>query len=322
MTEGTRSNARRRGRLDYPAAVIEHAGELAALGAASCWVVSALSFEAAGKRIGSLTLNVIRLAMALVPLSLWGLIARGQALPLDADAHAWTWLAASGLVGFVIGDLCLFRAFVLIGPRLGVLIMASAPVWAALLGFVLLGETLAARELLGIALTLAGIGWALAQRPSAATSGDAASDRRAHHDPLGLLLGLGGALGQAGGLILSKHGMRDFDPFAATQIRVLVGTLGFAIVVTALRWWPRVREALRDGEAMRSTALGAMFGPFLGVGCSLLALQHAPTGVAATLMATTPILMLPISWYRGERLGLGGVLGAFVAFAGVVLLLT
>jgi drug/metabolite transporter (DMT)-like permease len=300
--------------------VIEHAGELAALGAASCWVVSALSFEAAGKRIGSLTLNVIRLAMALVPLSLWGLLARGQALPLDADAHAWTWLAASGLVGFVIGDLCLFRAFVLIGPRLGVLIMASAPVWAALLGFLLLGETLAARELLGIALTLAGIGWALAQRPSAAN--DDAPEQRRHHDPLGLLLGLGGALGQAGGLILSKHGMRDFDAFAATQIRVLVGTLGFAIVITAVGWWPRVRAALRDGEAMRSTALGAMFGPFLGVGCSLLALQHAPTGVAATLMATTPILMLPISWYRGERLGLGGVLGAFVAFAGVVLLLT
>lgn len=299
--------------------MIDHAGELAALGAASCWVVSALSFEAAGKRIGSLTLNLIRLAMALLPLSLWGLIARGQLVPLDADAHAWTWLAASGLVGFVIGDLCLFRAFVLIGPRLGVLIMASAPVWAALLGWSMLGESLDTRDLAGMALTLAGIGWAIVQRPRADASEPAGPPR---YDLVGLALALGGALGQAGGLILSKHGMGEFDPFAATQIRVIVGTLGFALVITAVGWWPRVSAALRDAPAMRATALGATFGPFLGVGCSLVAIQLAPTGVAATLMATTPILMLPISWFRGERIGTGGVLGALLAFAGVVLLLT
>jgi drug/metabolite transporter (DMT)-like permease len=298
--------------------VIDHPGELAALGAAACWVVSALSFESAGKRIGSLSLNLIRLTIALLPLSLWGLFTRGQAIPLDADAHTWLWLSASAVVGFVIGDLCLFRAFVLIGPRLGMLIMASAPMWASLLGLVFLGETLEGRDVAGMALTLVGIGWAILQKQPSAAEGE----RKWSYDPRGLLLALGGALGQAGGLILSKHGMGDYDPFAATQIRVMVGVVGFAAVVTGLGWWTKIGQAVRDREAMQSTALGAVFGPFLGVGCSLIAIQLAPTGIAATLMATTTILMLPVAWFRGERLGAGGVLGAVIAFAGVVLLLT
>ena len=97
--------------------MIERAGELAALGTASCWVVSALSFEAAGKRVGSLSVNLIRLVMAFVPLSLYGLITRGLAFPIDAEPRAWGWLGLSGMIGFVIGDLCLFRAFVMIGQR-------------------------------------------------------------------------------------------------------------------------------------------------------------------------------------------------------------
>ncbi len=301
---------------------MNHAGELAALGAAACWVVSALSFESAGKRIGSLSLNLIRLTMALVPLSLWGLISRGQWIPLDADAHTWTWLSASALVGFVFGDLCLFRSFVLIGPRLGVLIMASAPMWTTLLGLAFLGETLDGRDLAGMSLTLMGIAWAIVHRPKpTAEPGEPASPPpRANVE--GILLALGGALGQAGGLVLSKHGMGDYDPFAATQIRVMVGVLGFAAVITGLRWWRKLGEALHDRDAMKATALGAVFGPFLGVSCSLVAIQLAPTGVAATLMATTPILMLPVAWIRGERFGLAGALGAVIAVAGVVLLLT
>lgn len=285
-------------------------------------MISALSFESAGKRIGSLSLNLIRLTMALLPLALWGMVTRGQPIPLDADAHTWTWLSASALLGFVIGDLCLFRAFVLIGPRLGVLIMASAPVWTALLGLLFLGESLAGRDLAGMGLTLAGIGWAIAQKPRKSEAEAAAEPLAASPNTQGVLLALAGALGQAGGLVLSKHGMGDYDPFAATQIRVMVGVVGFAAVVTGLGWWRNIGTAVRDREAMQSTAIGAVFGPFLGVACSLIAIQLAPTGIAATLMATTPILMLPVSWIRGDRFGIGGALGALLAFAGVVLLLT
>jgi drug/metabolite transporter (DMT)-like permease len=136
-----------------------------------------------------------------------------------------------------------------------------------------------------------------------------------------VLLGLGGALGQAVGLVLSKFGMRDYDPFAATQIRVLAGSLGFALVFSVVGVWPRVAQALRDRRAMLHTSLGAIFGPTLGVSLSLLAVQYANTGVASTIMALTPVLILPAAVLsRRERISPRAVLGALIAFGGVAVL--
>ncbi|HJL49113.1 MAG TPA: EamA family transporter, partial [Polyangiaceae bacterium LLY-WYZ-15_(1-7)] len=95
---------------------MERIGELAALATAFCWVGSALFFAAAGERVGSLVVNLVRLVFAIVFLAALTTLTRGQPLPLDASAHAWAWLALSGLVGFAFGDLCLFRAFIDLGP--------------------------------------------------------------------------------------------------------------------------------------------------------------------------------------------------------------
>jgi len=289
-------------------------GEIAALGTASCWMVSALSFEAAGKRIGSLSLNMIRLVIAFGLLAIYAAIVRGQPFPTDATPHAWLWLSISGLVGFVLGDYTLFRAIIEIGPRLASLMMSTVPLWVALIGWALLGETMQPRELLGMALVVGGIGWAISDRPA-----------QADRDPptvRGVALALVGAMGQAGGLVLSKYGMKDYDAFAATHIRVLAGIVGFAILISALRWWPRIRDSLQDRVAMGYAGLGAVFGPFLGVALSLIAVQTARnSGVAAALMATTPILLIPAVMLRGEQVGLRGISGALLAVGGAALLI-
>ena len=80
-------------------------GELAALGTAVCWAGSALSFDAAGRRIGSLSVNLLRLPIALTALAAVGYVTRGLPLPTDATAEAWLWLSVSGLIGFAFGDL-------------------------------------------------------------------------------------------------------------------------------------------------------------------------------------------------------------------------
>ncbi|MCA9649578.1 MAG: DMT family transporter [Myxococcales bacterium] len=292
-------------------------GELAALGTALCWAFTAMFFADAGARIGSLVVNFLRLVMALAILTLMGWLTRGLPWPTDASAHAWLWLTISGLIGFSFGDLCLFRALVLIGPRLGSLLMSFAPPFTALIGWLVLGETLRGDQLLGMALTVGGVAWALGDRraPRVTTPEDRGSL------VAGVLLGLGGALGQAAGLVLSKHGMGDYDPMAATQIRVLAGTLGFALIFTLGGWWSRVGVALRQPRPMAATAAGAVFGPFLGVTLSLVAVQHATAGVAASIMSTSPILVIPIVvlWKR-ERVGLGSVLGTIVAVIGVIVL--
>jgi drug/metabolite transporter (DMT)-like permease len=256
-----------------------------------------MSFEAAGKRVGSLAVNIIRLAFAAVLLTLFCWIARGVPLPVDASGHAWLFLSLSGIVGFVIGDGCLFRALVLIGPRLSTLVMSLAPLFAALLGWLLLGENLSPTDWIGMALTLTGVSWVVLERRRGA-KGEGKSVSKA-----GVLLALIGAAGQGGGLVLSKLGMGDYHPFASTQIRAFAGIVGFGVLFVFLGWWPRVFQAARNGPAMGYTALGATsFKPH-------------------TIMSIVPVLIIPfVVIIHKEKVSLRAVVGALIAVAGVGIL--
>lgn len=290
-------------------------GELAALGAAGAWAFTALAIEGGARRVGSLTVNLIRLVFGFLLLSLAALVARGVALPVDATAHNWTWLALSGLVGFTFGDLCLYRAYLVLGTRLSSLMMALVPPITALVGWAVLGEVLTGRDLLGMTLTVVGIGWAILERGKGTETGPLTASFA------GVALGFGGALGQAVGLILSKVGMAGYDVFASNQVRVLAGAVGYSLLFFALRWWPNVRAGVRDVRALGFSALGAFFGPFLGVSLALLAVRETVAGVAASIMALTPVLIIPlVIVLRKERVGIGGFLGALVAVTGVALL--
>lgn len=294
-------------------------GELAALGTACCWTGSSLAFAAAGRRMGSLSLNLVRLVIAFCFLTLYGGVRRGQPLPLDAPPQTWAWLLASGIVGYVLGDICLFRAFVLIGPRLSMLIMALAPPITALLGFFFLNERIAPLGLVGMAITIAGVVWVLRERSESSTPNH--TDAKGNTLRQGILLGFGAALGQAGGLVLSKIGMGDYDPVASGQIRVLAGIIGFSVVFFIVGWWRKTRDGIRDKTAMSYASLGAFLGPFMGVTLSLFAVQHTETGVAATIMSTTPVLIIPVVVLaRVEKVTFRAGLGALVAVIGVAML--
>jgi drug/metabolite transporter (DMT)-like permease len=291
-------------------------GELAALGTAACWTMSSLAFSAAGRRLGSLSLNLVRLVIAFAYITLYCGLVRGHFLPLDAAPSAWAWLFASGLVGFVAGDLCLFRALVLIGPRLSMLVMALSPPMTAALGLVFLGERISPLGLAGMVVTTAGVAWVVSERKE-----ESASAERSPDFGKGVLLALGGAAGQAGGLILSKVGMGSYDPFAATQIRIIAGIVGFSAIFTAVGWWGKTARGLSDRAGVSFAALGAFAGPFVGVSLSLLAIQHTETGIAATIMSTVPVLIIPVVvLVHKERVSARAALGAAVAVGGVALL--
>ena len=294
------------------------AGQLAALGAAGLWAFTALSIEQAARRIGSLTVNLIRLVQAFFFLCLVSWIVRGVPLPVDASRHAWGWLALSGLVGFVFGDLCLYRSYLIIGPRLSTLMMSLVPLLTTLMGWLALREVLSPRQAFGMALTVGGIGWAVLDRSKSWTALPA---ERPGVPFAGLALAFGGALGQSGGLVLSKIGIGGYNAFAATQIRVLAGIAGYTLLFFILRWWPNVQAGLRDRRALGFSALGAFCGPCLAVSLALIAIRSTLAGVAASIMALTPVLIIPlVVLMRRERVGIGGVLGALVAVSGVVLL--
>lgn len=292
-------------------------GELAALFTAVCWTVTAMAFETASKKVGSVPVNIIRLVMALLLLTVFSWVRRGMAIPIDADLHQWFWLGVSGLVGFVIGDLFLFKAFTVIGSRLALLIMTMVPPISALIGFFLLGETLALIHLGGMGLTIAGIALVIFHRKSKNKQNGALPEK----PPLkGIVFALLGAAGQAAGLVLSKFGMQDYDAFSATQIRVVAGIIGFTIVIHVFKKWGAVNHALSNRHAVLLMLLGATFGPFLGVSSSLIAVQHTATGIASTIMSISPILILPTTYFLfKQKISWKEFIGALVSVAGVAL---
>jgi drug/metabolite transporter (DMT)-like permease len=293
-------------------------GEIAALLTALCWTVTAMAFESAGKRVGALSLNLIRLLIGLAFLAVYNAIIHDGFLPV-ANGYQWFWLALSGVVGFVLGDLFLFEAFILIGARISMLIMALVPPITALIGWITLGEIMSGMEFLGMGVTLLGIFLVLAKKRDPVKEKQV---KRLHPGPLmlGSLLALGGAVGQAAGLVLSKKGMQDMNAFEATQIRIMAGVVGFTLVITLFRRWKHFRRALTDLKAMKIMTLGSFTGPFLGVSFSLLAVQHTDTGVAATLMALTPVMIIPAAMlFHRERIHVMEILGAVISIAGVAL---
>ncbi|MHC1707531.1 MAG: DMT family transporter [Bacteroidales bacterium] len=294
-------------------------GELSAVVTAFCWTITALAFEASGKRIGSLAVNILRLIIAFFFLGIFTYFTRGVLLPFDASPHQWFWLLLSGVIGFTLGDMALFQAFVVIGARVSLLIMSLVPPMAAFLSWIFLGEELGYRNFIGMSLTLCGIALVILGRESNNPQ-DKKFNLKFAYSIQGLLLAIAGAMGQAGGLVMSKYGMQDYDAFSSSQIRVLSGIIGFAILFTFWKKWVNVRQGLKDRKALRLLTLGAVFGPFLGVSFSLLAVQHANTGVASTIMAMTPVIIIPFSViFFKEKLKKKEVVGAVLAVIGVAL---
>lgn len=295
-------------------------GEIAGVLTAVFWTVTSMAFESAGKKVGSLAVNLIRLVMAFFFVGIYSWLARGFFFPTDATIFQWKWLVFSGLVGFVIGDLLLFQAFVVIGARISMLMMALAPPFAAFIGWLILGEVLAAKSIFGMLVTLTGIVLVILKREKLEENGTISKKLTSAYSIRGILLALGGALGQATGLVLSKKGMGDYDAFSATQIRILAGIAGFSVLFFFINRWPRVWTALQHRSAMKRITLGAFFGPFLGVSFSLLAVQYTQAGIAATLMAITPVLIIPPSIILfKEKVNWKEVLGAMITIIGVAM---
>jgi len=298
----------------------DHFGEIAGVLTAVFWTITALAFESAGKKVGSLAVNLIRLVIAFFLIGTYSWLVRGFFFPTDASWFAWKWLAISGLIGFVIGDLLLFQSFVVIGARVSMLLMALGPPFAAFIGWLMLGEVLTPMNWAGMAVTMTGIVIVILKREKSEENGAIVKKLKSSYSIPGLLLATGGALGQAAGLVISKKGMGDYDAFSATQIRVLTGIVGFSILFFFIKRWPRVWAALRNGSAMKRITLGAFFGPFLGVSFSLLAVQHTQAGIAATLMAIVPVLIIgPSIILFNEKVNWKEILGAVITVGGVAM---
>ena len=291
-----------------------HIGEISAIGVAVCWTLSGLFFEKAGNKIGSLSVNFIRLMMAFILLSFLAWITRGFFFPTDATPYQWFWLSLSGFIGFFLGDLFLFRSYSIIGARMASLVMTLSPLITVLFGFLFLSEKLSFLQMTGISIIIFGI--------TIAMLGKEKGKKLNFNVPIkGFLLAFGGALGQAFGLIASKKGIGDYDAISATQIRAITGGLSFILLITFLRRWGSICSAFADKTGMKFVISGSVAGPVTGVTLSLYAIQHTEAGVAAALMGLVPIfIIIPSAIMFKERITPFQIFGAFISVTGCVLL--
>jgi drug/metabolite transporter (DMT)-like permease len=228
-------------------------------------------------------------------------------------------------VGFFVADICAFEAFLLIGPRLTLLLQSLTPPVAALVSWMALGEELHARHWLAMAVTLLGVAWVVLERPD-----EEAGTRSPRTLRLGVFLATVSAIGMAVGTVLSKQGLHSYDAVTATVvhydavsatfIRVLGGIAGFAVLTTCAWRWPAVLSSVAHGRAMAVILFGSLVGPFLGVVLMLVALSRCEAGIVTTILSITPVLILPFAvLVHRERVSLRATLGAFLSVAGVVL---
>ena len=292
-------------------------GEISALSTAFLWMLSSLCWTKAGERIGSLAVNVIRLLVALpiVMATLW--LTAGMPVPLSASANAWFYLSLSGALGFFVCDLLLFKAFLLIGPRLGMLILSLAPPMTALIGRFFLQEHLTLLNWLGMALTIAGVAWVVL-----ASSAQAGTGCRFVFNLRGGVLALFAAASQACAMVVAKMGLKEeLSAIAATEIRVIAGLGCFLLLLLILRRYPLLFKAVQDRRAVGIIVFGALVGPVVGVAMLMVAISHIQTGLAQTFLALSPVLIIPFMriLYK-ERITVHAVTGALLAFVGIALL--
>lgn len=299
-------------------------GQIAALGAVFCWVTSSMSFENAGKMIGSLPLNFIRLVIAL----LLNIITTGVVLniwfPVNYPMEVWFWLSLSGVVGFFLGDLFLFKAFVDIGARIAMLIYSLAAPMTAILEYIVFRERLSGLSIIGMIITLIGISLVILK-----------SDRKKielGHPLRGVLFAILGALGQAGGVILGKMGQMDLgdnlssiEVFAYqglnTQIRAIAGIICFGFLVTYVKGWSRVVSGLKNRKAMAITTLGSFAGPYVGVTLLFLSLIYIQAGITSTIISIVPVvIIIPHRVLFKQKIVLRDIVGAVITVIGVSLL--
>jgi drug/metabolite transporter (DMT)-like permease len=294
-------------------------GEIAAVLTALCWSFNSVVFTRAGKRVGAVTVNAFRLWIALPALALLHWLLFGIPFPFAIEQGRFLYLGISGVVGFVIGDAMLFESFLIIGPRLAMLLALLVPVFGAVLAFAFLGEKLAALEIVSILVTIGGVAWVVTEETAPVPE---SAPKPPREFALGVWLAVGGAAGQAVGLLFSRWGLAGgYSAISATLVRV--GVAGLALVMLGLFRGDLQAQLgrMKDKKALLEITAGALTGPVLGVTLSLVAIAHTHIGVASTLMSLTPVFLLPVSHILfKEKITARAVFGTMIALLGVVLL--
>ncbi len=288
-------------------------GELAALGAAFLWAISAVVYTNLGQKISPLVLNLSKGVIAIGYIAIT-LVLQGDFFPSNINSINLGLLLLSGIVGIGLGDTFYFEALNNLGARRTLLLEALAPPLAALIALIVLKENLSSIAWAGIFLTILGVSWVISER--------VVSTNHKVANPLqGISFALLSALGQAGGAVLSRAALATttISPLWSTLLRIVGG------VAILLLWMPLKRQSgwlqpLQSKKLLGIIAITALFSTYLGIWLQQTALKYTATGIAQALISTSPLFVLPIALWMGEKVSFRAFLGVLLALGGIALL--
>ncbi|MEL6929571.1 MAG: DMT family transporter [Cyanobacteria bacterium J06600_6] len=286
-------------------------GESAALSAALLWALSSVIYSRLGLKISPLRLNLYKGIMAIAFIAIT-LIIQGIALT-NLSTSTVLLLALSGVIGIGLGDTAYFSALNSLGARRTLLLETSSPPMGALLALILIGEQLTANSWCGILLTIVGIAWVISER------------NPVNNLPIsrhGVVWGILAAIAQALGAVISRFALvqSDISPLESTLIRLIGGT----VIVIGLLFVPAIKQNNKKVKLSQRSfviiAIAAFGSTYLGIWLQQISLKFAPTGIAQTFLATSPLFILPIVALQGEKISLRAILGVAVSLGGIALM--
>lgn len=286
-------------------------GESAALSAALLWAISSVIYSRLGLKISPLQLNLYKgiIAIALIAITL---MIQGTAL-INLSTSTVVLLTISGMIGIGLGDTAYFSALNRLGARRTLLLETSSPPMGALLALIFIGEQLAYSSWCGIFLTILGIAWVISERNPV---------DQLSVSPQGIMWGILAALAQALGAVISRYALIQsaVTPLESTLIRLIGGT----VIVIGLLFLPVAQQTKMQWQLSRRSlgiiAIAAFGSTYLGIWLQQISLKFAPTGIAQTFLATSPLFILPIVALQGEKISLRAILGVVVSVAGIALM--
>jgi drug/metabolite transporter (DMT)-like permease len=289
-------------------------GELSALLAATSWAATSMIYENVTPKIGSVSTNISRMIIGTV---LFVTTITIFDIQIALSSRQVQNLVISSLLGLVLGDTFLFKAFQYIGARFSMLVMTLAPAIAAFLAYLFLEETLSMWGIGGICLTLGGIALVVLERTDPKRT-------RYHITKRGLVYAFLGAAGQGAGLIFAKMAFAEgsIHGFVAACIRIGIAVLIMLPPAVMTGRYPNpVKLFAQNRKVFLLLMLGAILGVYIGLTLSLVAVSYTEVGIASTLISSSPVVMLPlVRIVHKEKLSLKAIFGACIAFSGVAIL--
>ena len=282
-------------------------GEIAALVASGIWAIASLLFE---KVINKTKLSPTLISFYRGVISLPFFLISLQFVDSNFSLLTfWQWIAliTSAILGIAIGDTAYFFSLQDIGIRKALLLQTLTPLFGVLFAYIFLKETMSNLAFIGIPITLIGIMWVITETTI---------NQKSTNLSKGIIWGVISCITQGLGSMLLKWVLNnnDLSSLESSTIRLLIGTLilGIWLIFKQESSFSKIKKI-----KWKELSMASFLGTFVGLWLHQTAFKFTSVGIASTLLNTSPLFALGLTFYYKKQVTFRSFLGALIAIIGI-----